>query len=52
MLRHGFFRSEAGSAIYNTGLVKNYAFTAPAADLPGSASTLYTLGTLTVEEGA
>ena len=52
MLRHGFFRSEAGSAIYNTGLVKNYAFTAPAADLPASAGALYTLGTLTVQEGA
>ena len=52
MLRHGFFRSEAGSAIYNTGLVKNYAFTTPAADLPASAGALYTLGTLTVQEGA
>ena len=52
MLRHGFYRSEAGSTIYNTGLVKNYAFTAPAADLPASATVLYTLGTLTVQEGA
>ncbi len=51
MLRHGFYRSEAGSAIYNTGLVKNYAFSAPSADLPASASTLYTLGTLQVLEG-
>ena len=52
MLRRGFYRSEAGSAIYNTGLVKNYAFTAPAADLPASATTMYTLGTLQVQGGA
>ena len=52
MLKRGFYRSEAGSAIYNTGLVKNYVFTAPAADLPASATTMYTLGTLQVTEGA
>lgn len=52
LLRRGFYRSEVGSAIYNTGLVKNYSFTAPSGDLPASAVTLYTLGTLQVQEGA
>ena len=52
MLNRGFYRSEAGSGIYNTGLVKNYAFSLPAADLPAGATTMYTLGTLQVLEGA
>ncbi len=52
MLRRGFYRSEVGSAIYNTGLVKNYSFTAPSSDQAASAVTMYTLGTLQVQEGA
>ncbi|MBE6932492.1 MAG: baseplate J/gp47 family protein [Ruminococcaceae bacterium] len=51
MLRQGFYRSQAGSLIYNTGLVKNYEFIQPENDrLPGQA-TLYTLGSLQITEG-
>ena len=50
LLRRGFYRSELGSAIYSTGLVKNYAFGQGVQDLPPAAGTLYTLGTLTLAE--
>ena len=52
LLMRGFYRSELGSAIYSTGLVKNYAFGQGVQDLPPAAGTLYTLGTLTLTEGA
>ena len=51
MLRQGFYRSQAGSLIYNTGLVKNYEFVLPESDRLGSQATLYTLGTLQITEG-
>ncbi len=52
LLRQGFLRSQAGSRIYNTGLVKNYEFLAPAQDAPPSPQILYTLGSLSVTEGS
>ncbi len=52
MLMRGFYRSELGSRIYETGLVKNYAFGQGVADLSPSVRTLYTLGTLQLAEGA
>lgn len=52
MLRQGFYRSQLGSRIYNTGLVKNYAFTAPTQDSAADPETLYVPGELTVTEGA
>lgn len=52
MLRQGFYRSQLGSRIYNTGLVKNYAFTAPTQDSAADPETLYVLGELAVTEGA
>lgn len=51
MLREGFYRSALGSRIYQTGLVKNYAFTSPTQDSVGSLMRLITLGDLTVEAG-
>ena len=58
---HGFFtgrllgksvyRSTLGNLIYNTGLVKNYALTLPAADCAVAASELPVLGQLTLTEG-
>lgn len=51
MLRRSIYRSALGNLIYQTGLVKNYAFTQPADDRTGL-MTLFTLGTLTVTEGA
>lgn len=51
LLRQGFYRSQAGSRIYQTGLVKNYAFLQPTEDCPPTPTALYTLGTLQIEEG-
>lgn len=51
LLRQGFFRSQAGSRIYQTGLVKNYEFHQPTQDSYPSPVTLYTLGALQVTEG-
>ena len=51
MLRQGFFRSQAGSRIYQTGLVKNYEFHQPTEDSPPTPMGLYTLGTLQITEG-
>ena len=52
LLMRGFYRSELGSRIYETGLVKNYAFGQGTADLPPGARILYTLGTVQLAEGA
>lgn len=52
MLRQGFFRSQAGSRIYQTGLVKNYEFHLPTQDSSPTPMGLYTLGTLQITEGA
>ena len=52
LLMHGFYRSELGSRIYATGLVKNYAFGQGVEDRIPLAGTLYTLGTLQLTEGA
>ncbi len=51
LIRQGFYRSQAGSLIYNTGLVKNYAFTQPTQDSSPNPLILHTLGTLLVTEG-
>ena len=51
LLRQGFYRSRAGSQIYNTGLVKNYEFTQPTQDSPPNPLVLYTLGSLQIAEG-
>lgn len=51
ILRQGFYRSRAGSLIYNTGLVKNYDFIQPTKDSPPTPTALYTLGNLLVQEG-
>lgn len=51
LLMRGFYRSELGSRIYDTGLVKNYAFSQSVEDLPPNARVLYTLGTLQIAEG-
>ena len=52
LLMRGFYRSELGSRIYETGLVKNYTFAQSVSDLPPGNRTLYTLGTLQLTEGA
>ena len=51
MLQQGFYRSRAGSLIYNTGLVKNYEFILPAQDGTPGQLMLCTLGTLQITEG-
>lgn len=51
MLRQGFFRSQAGSRIYQTGLVKNYEFHQPTGDSHPTPMGLYTLGSLQIAEG-
>ena len=51
LLMRGVCRSELGSLIWGTGLVKNYVFTLPQADLPPAPGVLYTLGTLQLTEG-
>ena len=51
LLRQGFYRAQAGNRIYNTGLVQNYTFTAPAQDYAPSPTKLYVLGSLQVSEG-
>ncbi len=52
VLQRGVYLSQLGSKVYNTGLVKNFRFTSPAADSLPSADTLYLLGTVTVTEGS
>ena len=52
LLRRGFYRSELGSRIYETRLVKNYAFGQGVEDLPPNPRLLYALGTLQLTEGA
>ena len=52
LLMRGFYRSELGSRVYETGLVKNYAFGQGVEDLPPNARILYTLGTVQLTEGA
>ena len=52
LLMQGVCRSELGSLIWGTGLVKNYAFALPQDDLPPAPDVLYLLGTLQLTEGA
>lgn len=51
LLRQGFYRSQAGSRIYQTGLVKNYEFHQPIQDAYPTPTRLYTLGSLQITEG-
>ncbi|MBQ7566124.1 MAG: baseplate J/gp47 family protein [Oscillospiraceae bacterium] len=46
------YLAELGKCVYDTGLVKNYAFTAPQADIAAVSGTLPVCGTVTVTEGA
>ena len=46
------YLAELAKCVYDTGLVKNYAFTAPQADLAAVSGTLPVCGTVTVTEGA
>lgn len=51
LLGKGVLLAELGRRIFDTGLVKNYRFAAPAADVAAVADTLPRLGTVTVTEG-
>ncbi len=44
------YRAVLGNLIYQTGLVENYALSAPAADIAAAQQKLPTLGTLTITE--
>lgn len=51
LLGKGVLLAELGNRIFETGLVKNYRFTAPAVDVAAEAATLPRLGAVTVTEG-
>lgn len=52
LLGRPVYRAQLGKAIYDTGLVENYVFSTPAADVEADERALPQLGTLKITEGA
>lgn len=50
-LGDGFFLSQLGSRIYQTGMVKNYVFALPMGDYDGADTVLITPGEISVQKG-